>query len=419
MSFHATACCGLLVLVGIAAGCDHNSAGSTTKAPAPANVPNPPKEDQLNTFELTESAEKRLGIETTPLEKRSMNRMRMYGGEITLPTGASLTVTAPLAGFLHSPKEGGIPRMGERVRKGQPIYELVPRLEGKSILSPSEKLSLLQTRLTLEQARTDAEGQVQQTKVQVEAAKIALERAERLLREQAGTARAVDEAQAALNLAEKQYAAADARKTLVDAIEIDEEGMLNPLVIEAPRDGIIRMEHAVADEAVAAGAPLFEVMNTSVVWVKVPVYVGEIRDIDVEQPARLSSPEDRLGQAAVVAKPVPAPPTAVALSSSADVYYEVENREGQFRPGQKINANLPLRGEPESLVVPWSAVVVDINGGTWVYEKVAELKYSRRRVQVRYVVDSTAVLERGPPVGANIVTQGAAELFGTEFFVSK
>ncbi|MBI3864723.1 MAG: efflux RND transporter periplasmic adaptor subunit [Planctomycetia bacterium] len=413
--------CGLFIVVCLAAGCDRNSAGSPAKStsPPPASVPNAPKEDQLNTFELTEAAAKRLGIETTPVEKRSMVRMRMYGGEITLPTGASLVVTAPLAGFLRAPTQGGIPQVGEHVSRGQALYELVPRLEGKSVLSPSEKVSLLQTRITLEQAQNDAEGQVQQTGVQVEAAKIALERAERLLREQAGTARAVDEAQAALSLAEKQHAAALSRKKLVDAIQIDEDGMLNPLVIEAPREGIIRVEHAVAGEAVAAGAPLFEVMNSAIVWVKVPVYVGEIRDVAANQPARISGLEDRAGAAAYVAKPVPAPPTALALSSTADLYYEVDNRDGRFRPGQKLNANLPLSDERESLVLPWSAVVVDINGGAWVYEQVAEHKFSRRRVQVRYVVDATAVLAAGPPVGAKIVTQGAAELFGTEFFVSK
>ena len=103
-----------------------------------------------------------------------------------------------------------------------------------------------------------------------------------------------------------------------------------------------------------------------------------------------------------------------------DLYYQLDNREGYFRPGQKVNANLVLREEKESLVVPWSAVVVDINGGYWVYENVGEHKYARRRVQVKYVVDSLAVLAgNSPAVGAKVVTEGAAELFGTEFFVPK
>ena len=420
MFTHRNAAAGLIFLAMFAAGCNQKTSSAAPKAPPSSTVPNVPKEDQLNTFEISPAADGiHLGIVTTKLEKRALVRMRMYGGEITLPTGASLIVTAPLPGFLRSPAKGGIPRMGERVHKGQPIYELVQRLDGKSILTPSDKVGLLQARMTLEQAQIDAEGQVQQTQVQVDAAKIALERAERLLREQSGTVRTVDEARAALSLAEKTHAAALSRKKLVDNTHIDEDGMLNPLVVEAPQDGIIRTEHAIAGEGVAAGALLFEVMNTRVMWVRVPVYVGELHDIAADRPARLSNLEDRLGAHAIVAPPVSAPPTAVSLSSTADLYFEVDNSSGQFRPGQKVNANLALNDEPESLVIPYSAVETDINGGTWVYENVGEHKFTRRRVQIKYVVDSLAVLKSGPDVGAKIVTEGAAELFGTEFGFAK
>lgn len=411
---------GLVALVVIlASGCEKPVA-AVKKAEAPANVPNIPKEDKLNDFELTPKAEERLGIVTAPIEKRATVRMRTYGSEVVLPTGASLIVAAPLAGFLQPPKNGGIPAVGARVRKGQPIYALVPQLNGKSIFSPAEKLSLLQARLVLEQARTEAEGQVQQTTVQVDAAKIALERAERLLKGDVGTKRVVDEATAALSLAEKAYGAAAARKKLLDNMRIDEgAGDDNPLVVDAPQDGVIRVEHAKANEAVAAGAPLFEVMNTSLVWVKVPVYVGELAEIAEDQPARLTSLEDRHGSKGVMARPVGAPPTAIANASTVDLYYEIENGDGKFRPGQKVNASLPLREERESLVVPWSAIVFDINGGSWVYESLGAHKYARRRVQVKYVVDATAVLASGPAVGAKVVTEGAAEVFGTEFGFGK
>lgn len=410
---------GMLCLALLTAGCGQK-AGATAKAEPASKVTNPPKEDQLSSVEITAAAEGRLGIETTPLEKRATPRKRMYGGEVALPTGASLIVTAPLPGFLSSPPQGGIPKMGERVRKGQPIYELVSRLNGRSILTPADQVNMLQAKITLGRAQIDAEGQVQQTQVQVDAAKIELERAERLLRDQSGTVRAVDQAKAALALAEKAHDAALSQKKLVDNVAIDDEGMLkNPLVIEAPQDGIIRVEHAIAGEGVAAGAPLFEVMNTNVVWVKVPVYVGEEQEIAKDQPAHLSNLEDRTGAKSVVAPPVSAPPTALALSSTVDLYYEIENPDRRFRPGQKVNANLALNEDQESLVVPYSAVMTDINGGTWVYENVSEYKFVRRRVQIRYVADGIAVLASGPAVGSKIVTQGAAELFGTEMGFAK
>jgi RND family efflux transporter MFP subunit len=407
-----------MLLAVLVAGCSQKSAGSTAKSATASTVPNPPKEDQLNTFDvgITAPANVRLGIETTPIEKRPTQRKRMYGGEVTLPTGASLIVTAPLPGFLHSPPQGGIPKMGERVHKGQPIYEL---RQDKSIVTFGEKVAVLQARLTLEQARTDADNQVEQTQIQLDAAQVNLERAERLLRADAGTKQRVDDAKAARDLAEKAHEAALSRKKLVDSMHLDEGGMMSPLVIEAPQDGIIRVESATAGEAVAAGAPLFEVVNLSVVWVKVPVYVGEEQEIAKNQPAHLSNLEDRLGARSVVAPPVKAPPTALALSSTVDLYYEIENPNGQFRPGQKVNANLALNEDQESLVIPYSAVVTDINGGTWVYEVVGEHKFSRRRVQIKYVAGELAVLASGPPIGSKVVTQGAAELFGTEMGFAK
>ena len=63
--------------------------------------------------------------------------------------------------------------------------------------------------------------------------------------------------------------------------------------------------------------------------------------------------------------------------------------------------NLHQRPTPRSEA---TSVMTDINGGTWVFEKIGDHTYDRRRVQVRYVVDDFAVLESGPVTGAKIVT---------------
>ena len=215
-----------------------------------------PKEDKLNEFELTAKAEERLGIVTAPIEKRTMARMRMYGGEVVLPTGASLIVSAPMAGFLRSPKKGGIPVVGELVHKGQPIYELVPGISEKqqSVLGPVDRLNLALAQANLAQSRNDADAQVEQTDEQLRAAKIELDRAEKLQRADAGTVRNLDLAKNAYNLAQRAHEAALRRKEIWDKIQLDEEtGSFKPLTIEAPRDGIIRLEFAAASESVPAG----------------------------------------------------------------------------------------------------------------------------------------------------------------------
>ncbi len=61
----------------------------------------------------------------------------------------------------------------------------------------------------------------------------------------------------------------------------------------------------------------------------------------------------------------------------------------------------------------------DIHGATWAYERTAPRTYRRTRVLVDFTEGDTAVLAYGPAEGTEVVTAGAAELFGTEFGAMK
>ncbi|MEJ7811102.1 MAG: hypothetical protein WKG32_11885, partial [Gemmatimonadaceae bacterium] len=68
---------------------------------------------------------------------------------------------------------------------------------------------------------------------------------------------------------------------------------------------------------------------------------------------------------------------------------------------------------------PAAAIVRDMSGGSWVYERMDSLTFARRRVEVARVVGGRAVLAIGPKAGTPVVIAGAAELFGTEFGAGK
>jgi len=219
---------------------------------------------------------------------------------------------------------------------------------------------------------------------------------------------------------EKALEAATIRKNVLDASVSGESGAeQKPFLIESPQSGILRAMHVMPGEFVMAGSPLFEVMKVDTLWVRVPVYVGETSDIALDQTARVGELASRPGQTRVNAEPIEAPPTATAIASTIDLYYQLPNPKGTFRPGQRVSVELTLVGDGEQRVIPWSAVVQDIHGGSWIYERIGDHKFTRRRVQVRHIVDSWAVLEQGPPVGTEIVVTGVAEVFGTEFWVQK
>jgi RND family efflux transporter MFP subunit len=378
--------------------------GKPTPPPVPAAVPKPFKEDQPGVT-LSAEAEAKVGIALGAVAEKPVPRRRTYGGEVVVPPGKAVVVSAPLAGTLKA-VSGPFPSAGTKVKKGEIVFHLLPLLDPVG-------------RANLAAAQVEAEGQVQATGENQKAAQIALDRAKKVLAGGAGRQRDVDEAQAQLDVATKTHAAAVARAGLLKKVLGDlETGTAAPIPVEAPDDGVVRNVSALPGQTVPSGAALFEVMNLDTVWVRVPVYVGDLPDIDTAQPVAVGPLNARPGSPTRPAKFVSAPPAANPAAGTADLFYELPNAD-RYNPGQRVSASVPLRTPAVSLTVPWSAVVFDIHGGAWVYEKTADKTYTRRRVEVRYVADNTAVLEAGPKPGTTVVTAGAEELFGTETGYSK
>jgi hypothetical protein len=65
--------------------------------------------------------------------------------------------------------------------------------------------------------------------------------------------------------------------------------------------------------------------------------------------------------------------------------------------------------------VPYSALLYDDQGATWVYTRVKPLVFVRARVDVVLIDGQHVILSKGPELGTKVATLGAAELYGTEF----
>lgn len=394
-----------VTVLGAAAGLWHWLAPAGPEAkpkPAPpAVVASPLKEEHINAITLTPEAVARLALQVAPVERKAVRQTRAYGGEVTVPPGQSIVLAAPFTGVLRALPEG-LPAVGQAVKQGQPLLQLLP------LLTP-------EGRANLAAARSDADGQVKTAQTQLDAARIALDRARRVFQSEAGSKRMVDEAQAQFDLAMKAVEAAAARRALLDKVlGAVEAGTAAPLTIDNPTNGLLRNVSARPGQTVPAGAPLLEVLDLRRVWVRVPVYVGDLPAIDAQAEAVVGEFVARSGEVVRGAKPAAAPPTANAAAGTVDLWYELDNSDGRLRPGQRVAVTLPLQGDSTALTVPWSAVIYDIHGGTWVYVQTGERAYVRRRVLVRQVAGDLAVLAAGPEAGAKVVRTGAAELFGTE-----
>jgi hypothetical protein len=71
-------------------------------------------------------------------------------------------------------------------------------------------------------------------------------------------------------------------------------------------------------------------------------------------------------------------------------------------------------GAAERTIVPYSAIVYETDGETWVYASTDDLSFVREHVSVQEIDGDRAVLSEGPPAGTEVVTVGVAELFGAE-----
>ena len=378
----------VIILAIVMVGCSGGSAPEAVRE-KPATVEHPRTEAELTTVKLSEEAVKRLGIETVAVQTDSAAATRTLGGEVVVPEGRGVIVTAPVAGTVTA-TAGAQP--GARVRRGDRLMTLTP-------LMAAER-----------DQRTEAQRAVTAAEAEELAARQRRQRMEQLLKDGAASMRSVEEASAQHQVTVATLTAARERLAGASKSSVGAQG---ELVVSAPFEGIVQSVSAVQGQTVAASAPLLQIAQVDTLWIRVPVYAGDADKIDSTQPVAVR----RLGatgaprHATRVIAPLRGDPTA----ASVDLYFALSGTGEQLRPGERVLVELPLKSAEKGLVVPAAAVLYDVHGDTWVYEDLGGNAYARRRIQVSRHAGERAVITRGIGERAKVVTAGAAELFGTEF----
>jgi membrane fusion protein, heavy metal efflux system len=378
----------IVIIAAVTAGCSGSGSAPAPHA-TPATVEHPRTEAELSTVKLTPEAVKRLGIETVTVKTETAAATRTLGGEVVVPEGRGVVVTAPVAGTLTGAEA---PLSGARVRRGDRLMTIAP-------LVPAER----DQRIEAQRAITAAEAEEL-------AARQRLQRLEQLLKDGAASVRSVEEGRAQHQVT---VAALTAARERLAGASTNPVGAQGELIVSAPFDGVIQRIAAVPGQTVAASAPLLELAQIDTLWVRVPVYAGDAGSIDQRQRVTVR----RLGnrEAPITATRVTAPLQGNPSAASVDLYYAIAINTAALRPGERVLVELPLTSTERGLVVPDKAVLYDIHGAAWVYEDLGGNAYTRRRIEVARHAGDRAVVRRGLTEGMKVVIAGTAELFGTEF----
>ena len=253
-----------------------------------------PQETEIARITLTDTAEQRLGISCAEVTQESVSRRRTFGGEVMIPAGKSIIVSAPVAGEIVTSRPdcdaaSWAKRQGRRAGAdaGPPALARTLRADAGRANPNGQRPRDTHVRLTV------ARGDVQRSHAEVEAAEIAMRRAEQLLSDKAGSAKAVDDTRA--NPERRSTRPGSRRRT---AAPVRDNYWLNwtpttsggtavPLRMTSPQSGVIRSLTVTPGQTVNVGTALFEVVDISSMWIRVPVYVGYCRRSKLQADAQI------------------------------------------------------------------------------------------------------------------------------------
>jgi hypothetical protein len=84
---------------------------------------------------------------------------------------------------------------------------------------------------------------------------------------------------------------------------------------------------------------------------------------------------------------------------------------------EQVREAMVKRSSSPRRVVPYSSLIYDVKGQTWVYTNPQPRTFIRHKVEVDYIEGNLAVLNDGPPAGTVVASVAVAELYGAEFKV--
>ena len=348
---------------------------------------------------LAADAQVAIGLETQTAARQPMPHTLEAHGWLVTPPGQEAVVKASTTGFYQPVSETTLPEVGAIVSRGDRLGTLQvfvsPQEESQLVIAKEEADVVMNQALV---SKRLAEEQL--VKLEGEGATSAV----------AGT-RLIDLREI---VQRNQVAYEEARERLPCLPSEPYAGKLElrAVPVDSPITGRITEFQIAPRQLVVQGDPLWTIADWSTLWVRVPVFEGDVPQVLPGIRASISIPgTPSIAQAVPIAAPQPTAPGR----RTVDMFYRLDNSGGQLRPGQPISIGLPLGETREQVVVPRSAVVWDGMGNTWVYVKEDLESFRRQRIELGPGDVELVSVVRGVNEGEEIVVSGVQSLYGEEF----
>jgi Cu(I)/Ag(I) efflux system membrane fusion protein len=262
------------------------------------------------------SAEKiqKLGVKSAPAKLQVLDKTVRASGRIEVDESRTYTVTAKFEGYIERLY---VNTSGQPVGRGQPLFEVYsPEL----VSAQREYAIAAQGVGQLSEAGGEAQGAMKQL------AESSLQRLKNW------------------DISEEQV------KTLAKSGETK-----RTLTFRSPVAGVVTEKKAVQGMRFMPGETLFQIADTSTVWVQADVFEQDIAAVNIGQKAKIrinAYPGEVFeGRIAYVY------PTLKAETRTVPVRIELANPKGKLKPAMFADVDIPVAGATAVVTVPNSAVI--------------------------------------------------------------
>lgn len=304
-----------------------------------------------------------LAIRTDIATAAAHRRMIELPGRIIPDPNASGYVQASAGGRLSAP-EGGFPRLGTRVKKGEVVAFVARPLQAIDASDIRQRQGELDQQISIVERR--------------------IARFEALVQKGAVTQVQLDEARLELQGLKD-------RRSALDRIRQEPEALV------APASGVVAEVNAIAGQMAQPGTVLFHIVDPARLWV-------EALSFDALINAQSATARSTVGRALTL---------TYQGSGFADrnqaipVHFRIEGDTSGLRVGQFVTVLAATEDEKSGIAVPRSSVVRSQAGQDLVFEHTGAERFEPRSVRVEPLDGERVLVVSGLGQGVRIVTQGA------------